>query len=210
MGVAIPDQRKIVKQFAQVTTLSDISELSQSPIHEHRMTALLLLVSLYQSCVKKNSDTSSVVAFYVAHLDYVNNWDLVDGSAPYILGHSVLDRPKDSLFQLSVPYDEHLPLQSMWRQRVAIVATLTLIRNGHFETTIRLAERYLTHRHDLIHKATGWMLRVVGDKDKETLLRFLDHHAHVMPRTMLRYAIEKMPPEQRAYYLASSTRQSGK
>lgn len=210
MGVSIPNQRKVVKEFAKKVSLADISTLLKSPIHEHRMTALLLLVALYQSREKQNLDHQEIVSFYLEHLDYINNWDLVDSSASYILGRSLLTEDQSILFELAKPDPSHSPLEQLWRQRIAIIATLAFIKKNDFRSVIRLAELYLPHRHDLIHKATGWVLREMGKKDLPSLIRFLDLYAGIMPRTMLRYAIEKMPAEQRHHYLATKTRQSGK
>jgi 3-methyladenine DNA glycosylase AlkD len=196
LGVTMPKQRAIAKQYRDLP-FADIKRLLADPVHEHRMVALEILVMQYErgdDGVKKR-----VVDFYLSHLDGVNNWDLVDGSAPYILGDWLLT--KDTMLLDDFARSAHL-----WTQRVAIVATYTFIRAGRFDETLRISEILLRHPHDLIHKAVGWMLREVGKKDDRALRRFLDEHAAVMPRTMLRYAIEKMQPDERKAYMAMKAR----
>lgn len=164
-------------------------------IHEFRLSGFLALVMKYKKC-KSTEQRQAIVDFYVSHGTNANNWDLVDLSAPYILGAHMLEHPDRALL------DNLSTCDNLWLQRIAIVSTLMLIRHGRYDDTMRLAERYLTHPHPLIHKATGWMLREAGKRDITVLLRFLDTHAHVMPRTALRYAIEKLPPETRRNYMA--------
>ena len=180
MGVAVPDVRKVARQFKNASY--DVLEaLLENEWHECRLCALLILVEKY----RKSPD--EVVAFYLDHLKGVNNWDLVDLSAPYILGaHLVGCDDRKVLYDLAESSD-------MWKQRTAMVATLMLIRNGIFEETLRLAERFLATEHDLIRKATGWMLREVGKRDEKLLVGFLEEHHARMPRVMLRYAIERLP-----------------
>ncbi|MBI4032653.1 DNA alkylation repair protein [Candidatus Berkelbacteria bacterium] len=194
IGVTVPEQRKVAKQFRELP-LNEIETLLASPIHEHRLTALLILVGQY-SRLKKTGDERSVVDFYLTHLDGVNNWDLVDSSASYILGDWIVAHHDDRRILAVLARSGDL-----WKERVAMIATAALINAGSFKPTLELAERFLTHRHDLIHKATGWMLREVGKQDRATLERFLDAHAREMPRTMLRYAIEKFEPHERKRYL---------
>lgn len=199
LGIKVPQTRAIVKEFRNSVELVDAVSLLASPWHEIRLAGFLLMVELYKAA-KKNSDEKAreVVDCYLASIDRANNWDLVDLSAPYILGDRLVSHPeeRDILDKLS-GMEERL-----WHQRVAIVANWMLIRNGEFQDTFRIAERYLTHTHDLIHKATGWMLREVGKHGGEKeLCAFLDRHARSMPRTVLRYAIERFPEPLRQHYM---------
>lgn len=193
LGLTVPQNREIAKKYYNAS-LETILELLQSPYHEFRASALFALVLQF----KKNKDKSTrheIVDFYLSQTRYINNWDLVDLSCEYILGEYLLNHPHDILFTLS-------DSSNMWEQRIAIVSTLTFIRNNQFKTTLILAEKYLSHTHDLIHKATGWMLREVGKRDIETLKNFLNTHVQNMPRTTLRYAIEKLTQEERLKYLS--------
>ena len=191
LGVVVPDQRRIAKRFRELP-LGEVTKLLNDPFHECRLTGVLILVAQYE-----RADTARrehLVEYYIQHLDQVNNWDLVDSSAHKILGHWLLDRPRDILFTLAD--SGHL-----WRQRVAVIACLTLIKQGEFREIKQLAKLFLTHEHDLMHKAVGWMLREMGKQDEGELIRFLDRYSSEMPRTMLRYAIEKLPPDIRRDYL---------
>ena len=191
MGVTVPNTRKVAKSAAGLS--SDVVEmLLESPWHESRLCALLILIEKYRK------DPETIVTFYLNHTRWVNNWDLVDLSAPYILGDYLVKlEDRSILYELA-----QSPV--MWEQRIAIVSTLMLIRNGQFEDTMRLAQKLLSARHDLMQKAVGWMLREVGKRDKGLLQSFLEKHKSQMPRTMLRYAIEKFSPEERAYYMKRS------
>lgn len=194
IGVTVPKVRAVSREFIHAFP-ADIHAMLQSPVHEHRLSALLTLVEQYHKARHDISRRKTIVDFYLAHATRANNWDLVDLSAPKILGQWLADNPDPQLLdRLSLS-------ENLWQQRIAIVATLTLIRHGMFSDTLRLAHRYMTHTHPLMHKATGWMLREVGKKDLPTLLTFLDAHAHVMPRTALRYAIERLAPDQRRHYM---------
>lgn len=193
IGVTVPKQREIAKQFRD-TPFEDIEAMLADPVHEMRLTALLILD--LQFAKGSQEERKAIVDFYLRHLDGVNNWDLVDSSAPQMLGTWLLTKKDHAvLYRLARS-------GKLWRERVAIVATQALIKVGEFEDTIRIAEILLHHKHDLIHKAVGWMLREMGKKDEAVLRAFLDKHAAVMPRTMLRYAIEKMTSKDRAAYLA--------
>lgn len=200
LGVRVPQTRSVVKNFRDQVDMDDCVTLTRSEWHEIRLAGLLLLIELYRKA-KKHKDfrqMSAIVGKYVESLDHGNNWDLVDLVAPALLGDWLVTHPDERtiLDRLSQP-DE-----TLWRQRVAIVSTLALIKNGMYDDTFRLAERYLTHRHDLIHKATGWMLREAAKRGAhERLCDFLDRHAPHMPRTMLRYAIERFPQDLRQHYM---------
>ena len=188
MGVVVPDTRKVAKNHNDVSW-EVLEALLESEWHECRLCALVILVNRF----KKQPDET--LSFYLDHTKGVNNWDLVDLSAPYILGAYLVDKSdREILYVLSAS-------KNMWEQRIAIVSTLMLIRNGQFADTMKLAEVFLNIKHDLMQKATGWMLREVGKRDVGLLTEFLERYKAVMPRTMLRYAIEKFSPEQRRYFL---------
>lgn len=191
IGVAVPAQRLVARRF-RLLSLPETKLLLASQIHEERLTALLLMVYQYENGtpeVRRN-----IFQFYLDHTEFVNNWDLVDSSASYIVGSWLQDKDKTILEQLAQS-------KSIWERRIAIIATLHYIRAGQFDHTVRIAKMLLNDPHDLIHKATGWMLREVGKRDEATLRRFLAEHYHDMPRTTLRYAIEKFDPQLRQKYL---------
>ncbi len=194
MGVTVPQMRSVAKLHRDLT-FKDIEKLLSHKIHEIRMVGLFILTSQYQRA-KDPKIKTQIVKFYLSHLDAVNNWDLVDSTAPQILGHSLLDQSDRKILYKFVAKNH------LWTQRIGIVATQELIRHGQYADTIKLSELLLNHKHDLIHKAVGWMLREVGKKDVQLLKKFLAKHAKVMPRTMLRYAIEKFPEPQRKQYLS--------
>lgn len=188
MGVVVPATRKVAKKYRD-TSYQVLDMLMESEWHECRLCALLILVEKY----RKTPDDA--VWFYLTHLNGINNWDLVDLSAPYILGdYLVATGTREILYDLAKS-------SVMWEQRIAVVSTLMLIRNGLFDDTLKLAEMFLDTKHDLMQKATGWMLREIGKRNQEILVEFLEKHRHVMPRTMLRYAIERFSPEQRQYFM---------
>lgn len=193
LGVTVPDQRKIAKQFKNLP-LAEIELLLASPIHEHRLTALHILVLQFAKADEKNK--TKLYRFYLTNRDHINNWDLVDTSAPYIVGNYLLTHPAEKA-KLKIWAKSKI----IWERRIAVVATWLLIRNKEYDEILQLAEQLKTDPHDLMHKAVGWMLREVGKKNPGTLVNFLNIHANTLPRTTLRYAIEKMTPEQRRYYL---------
>jgi len=192
IGVTVPDQRKVAAAYGELP-LPEVLELLRSAIHEHRLTALFILVHQYR---KGDQDTKKQLAsFYHKHRAYVNNWDLVDSSAPYILGDYLKTHSPNVLFRLAAS-------KSIWDRRIAILSTFAFIKDGQFDLTLRIAELLLNDKEDLIHKATGWALREVGKKDHQALLNLLDQHAGSMPRTALRYAIERLSPEERRLYMS--------
>lgn len=193
IGVVVPNTRKVAKEFSSVS-LDVVEALLESEWHECRLCALLILVEKFR---KEPEDT---VRFYQEHTKGINNWDLVDLSAPYILGRYLSGAEDRSiLYKMAAS-------EIMWEQRIAVVATLMLIRNGQFDDTMKLARMFLDTKQDLMQKAVGWMLREVGKRDEAVLRGFLDEHCRVMPRTMLRYAIEKFPPDLRAHYMRRTSR----
>ncbi len=192
IGVTVPEQRRVAKQF-KTLPLAEIEKLLHSPIHEHRLTALIIMVGQYQ---KGDEDTKKHIAgLYHKNRAFVNNWDLVDSSAPYILGDYLRHHSRNVVDRLAKS-------KSLWDRRIAVLTAGAWIREGDFDWTFKLAEQMMADREDLIHKATGWMLREVGNKDQAALLTFLDTHYRQMPRTMLRYAIERLTPDQKRHYLA--------
>lgn len=191
-GVIVPDQRKIAKQFVGLPD-KEIAKLIIDPVHECRLTAIFILV--YRFKKEDEAAQEKTVEFYLNNLDGVNNWDLVDSSAEKILGAFLENRDRQILYEFAET--DHL-----WKQRIAMIATLHFIRNDDFGDTIAIAKLLLDHQHDLIHKAVGWMLREMGKRNEKLLKSFLKEHYQTMPRTMLRYAIEKFPKETRQKYLA--------
>ena len=193
VGITVPDNRRISERYYMLP-FDSLSLMLNSDVHEYRLAALLALVKRYAK-TKTPDERDTIVDFYLANTSHINNWDLVDLSAPKILGRHLLTLPTPP------PHYPRAESDSLWEQRIAVVSTYTLIKGGRYDDTLRIAKRFLSHRHDLIHKAVGWMLREVGKMDIDILAGFLDKHATEMPRTMLRYAIEKMPQERRRHYM---------
>jgi 3-methyladenine DNA glycosylase AlkD len=191
LGIKVPLLRSLVKGY-RGTPLNSLSTLMQSKFHEERLFALYLLIDYYQH--GNSTAQEQAYEYYLSHTAHINNWDLVDTSAPHIAGHFLADKPRDILYQL-------VRSHSLWERRIAIVASLHFIRQHDFTDTLNLAEQLLSDPHDLMHKATGWMLREVGKRDQATLEKFLQRHCLNMPRTMLRYAIERLPESLRQNYL---------
>ncbi len=192
-GLSVPQQRNISKKFYHLLSLDDLEQLIRHGVHEVRLTTIMMLVYKYQKC-RDDVQKEQIVKLYSRNMEYVNNWDLVDSSAHLILGDWYLNRSFDDLFVLAK--SGHL-----WKQRIAVIATFTFIRAGIYEPTLMLAEQLLSHKHDLIHKAVGWMLREIGNRDYQTEYDFLVLHYKNMPRTMLRYAIEKFDENIRQDFL---------
>ncbi len=189
LGIMVPEQRKISKKYNNLP-LSDIQKLLSTKIHEQRLIALFILIHQY----KKTSNKKEIIEFYLKNTKNINNWDLVDLSAPKILGDYLLEKPKSTLYKLSNS-------NNLWERRIAVMSTFAFIRAGKFDDSTKIAETLLSDKHDLIHKAVGWMLREIGKKDLATEEKFLKKHHQYMPRTMLRYAIEKFPEHKRMFYL---------
>jgi 3-methyladenine DNA glycosylase AlkD len=191
LGLRAATLHQLSKEHRELP-LKEVETLLHSGIHEERMLALLILVVAFS----KASDASrkEMHDFYLANTSHVNNWDLVDTSAPTLVGNYLQDKNRKPLYRLAKSDD-------LWERRIAILATQYFIRNGVFTDTLKIAEMLLKDDEDLIHKATGWMLREVGKRDRTTLETFLKQHCRKMPRTMLRYAIEKFAKEEREVYL---------
>jgi 3-methyladenine DNA glycosylase AlkD len=192
IGVMVPQSRRVAKKFCQLP-LGEVRTLLHSHIHEERLVALLILAWSYSSVSSSREKEEQIVKFYLDNIKQVNNWDLVDLSAPNILGAHLVDRERSLLYMLAGS-------ENVWERRIAIVATHHFIRNGDFSDTLKIAEMLLQDRHDLIHKAAGWMLREVGKRDAAAQEAFLEKHWSVMPRMMLRYAIERLPESKRRRY----------
>lgn len=196
IGVTVPDQRKIAKEYFQKISLKESAELLSSKIHEDRQTALFILVYKFEKA-KNKAEQKEIVEFYLKNKKFINNWDLVDSSCYKILGNYCFETKDDSvLIELSEE-------ENLWSQRIAIVSTMYHVKKGSFELLKSLALKNLHHEHDLMHKANGWLLREMGKKNEAELLNFLHLHYQKMPRTTLRYAIEKLPENLRQDYLKS-------
>jgi 3-methyladenine DNA glycosylase AlkD len=195
LGVTIPKQRRLAKEY-EYLEFSELGLLLDSKLHEERMLALLILVLQYKEADKEADSLlqQRIYNFYFANVLRINNWDLVDLSAPYIVGAYLLDKNKAFLHEL-------VKSENLWQRRIAVVATLHFIRNNFFKETLKLAKKLLNDDEDLIHKAVGWALREIGKRDFLILEDFLSKHYQAMPRTMLRYAIERFPQELRLAYL---------
>ena len=186
-GITVPTLRKIASRYRHVSP-PDLRKLLRSPIHEHRLAALLIMVDQYKrgSAEVRNK----VFEFYLANTRYINNWDLVDASARDIVGEHLASRSRKILYKLAKSVD-------LWERRIAIIATHAFSRRGDLADTFKIAELLLRDKHDLIHKAVGWMLREAGKQSEPQLVDFIQTHYSAMPRTTLRYAIERMPKELR-------------
>jgi len=189
-GIKVPVSRKIAKQFRDLS-LNDLSILIKSKIHEERLIALFILVDKMKKADEKEKER--IYKFYLKNLKYVNNWDLVDLSAEKIIGEYLFDKERKLLFELAKG--------DLWEKRIAVMSTFNFIKKNDLGTTLKISKLLLKDKHDLIHKAVGWMLREIGKRDINTEEAFLKTHYKNMPRTMLRYAIEKFPEIKRQKYL---------
>jgi len=192
LGLTVGEQRAIAKKFKD-TPLEELAPLMKSKVHEERLVSLLTLVQKFEK-TKKETEKEKIYRFYLEHLEGVNNWDLVDLTAPKIVGAYLLNKKKDKLYKLAKSKD-------LWEKRISIIATYNFIREKQFNDALAISEILLEDKHDLIHKAVGWMLREVGNRNLETEEKFLKKHYKKMPRTMLRYAIEKFEENKRQAYL---------
>ncbi len=191
IGIRVPVLRKIAKEY-QSLPVTEAEKMLTSPIHEERQLALFILILKYK---KANIDVKKTIYdLYLGHTDHINNWDLVDVSAEHIVGHFLLERDKAPLYQLAKS-------SSLWERRIAILATFHYIKKETYDDTLKISKILLADTEDLIHKAVGWMLREVGKRNLAAEKVFLKKHYQHMPRTMLRYAIEKFPEEKRQQYL---------
>ncbi|MGB4759181.1 MAG: DNA alkylation repair protein [Candidatus Saccharimonadales bacterium] len=196
IGVRVPMTRLVCKDF-QGLPLSEIQTLFDSPVHEHRLAAVILCANQYKAAKQNSGARQKIFDMYLKNLRMgrINNWDLVDVSCEYVIGEHERQGDRSLLFELARS-------DMLWQRRVSIISTFAYIKTGDPAATLELAELLWPDTHDLMQKATGWMLREVGKRiDEALLLGFLDKHAHELPRTCLRYAIEKLPPQQRTYYM---------
>jgi 3-methyladenine DNA glycosylase AlkD len=192
LGVCVPSQRVIAKKYWNDISLKDTEWLLHSKIHESRLISLMILIEKYKKAA--DIEKTDIVKIYLKNFKYINNWDLVDLSAYKIVGDYWYKNSLEEFWKFAKS-------EYLWKERISMISTLYFIRQNRFTETLKLAQLFLTHKHDLMHKASGWMLREIGKRDIKTLVAFLDKYSHVMPRTMLRYAIEKLPEKQRKFYL---------
>ena len=191
LGIKVPEQRKIAKKYPDLS-LKELQELLSSKIHEYRLVSLFILIDKYKKADEKGK--KAIVDFYLKNTKNINNWDLIDLSSNKILGDYLIDKNKSVLYRLARS-------KSIWERRIAVMATFMFIANNNFNDTLKISEILLNDKHDLIHKAAGWMLREIGKRNQAMEEKFLKKHYKKMPRTMLRYAIEKFDEGKRAYYL---------
>lgn len=191
IGITVPDQRKVAKESTSLS-LSETRKLLKSKIHEHRLTALLILVDKFNK--EGSVAQKQIVDLYLKNTKYINNWDLVDLSAPNIVGRYLFDKPRQILYKLAKS-------KNLWEKRISIISTMYFIKQGDFKDTLAISGLLLTDKHDLIHKAVGWMLREVGKKNEKILTKFIDDNFKNMSRTTLRYSIEKFSETKRQKYL---------
>ncbi|RHX80841.1 DNA alkylation repair protein [Leptospira yasudae] len=198
LGIVVPDQRKIAKAHKDLP-LEEIELLLRSPIHEERLTSLFILCNRFAKA--NETERKALHAFYLKHLKHVDNWDLVDLSSRVLIGEFLLDKDRKILYKLSES-------SNLWERRISILSTYAFIRNGDFKDTLKISKLLLNDSEDLIHKGVGWMLREVGNRDLKTETDFLDKYAEQMPRTMLRYAIEKLPEALKRKYMNSGKKEN--
>lgn len=192
LGISVPEQRKIAKEFKDIS-LEEIENLLDSEIHEKRLIGLLILIEQFKKADDKTKNEIFKLYLKKANENKVNNWDLVDLSAHQIVGKYLLDKERRILYELTKG--------NLWEKRISVISTFAFIKNKEFNDSLKIAEILLNEEHDLMHKAVGWMLREIGKKDVMVLEEFLKKHCKQMPRTMLRYAIEKFDEEKRKKYL---------
>lgn len=190
IGLSVPQCRNIANKFRDLTFL-EINDLLKSKIHEERLIALLILVDKFS---KEPMEQRRIYEFYLKHTKYINNWDLVDLSAHKIVGGYLIDKPKEILYKMAKS-------KNLWEKRIAVIATFNFIKNKHYDQSLKIAEILLKDDHDLIQKAVGWMLREVGNRNLKTEEVFLKKYYKIMPRTTLRYAIEKFPKTLKEKYM---------
>jgi 3-methyladenine DNA glycosylase AlkD len=193
LGVSVPHQRAIARKYFRAISHGETELLLRGIFHEHRLTAIFILVMKYEKA-ESEKEKDAIISLYLDNLDFINNWDLVDSSAYKLLGAWLFNREKDLLYELALS-------ENLWKQRISIISTLYFIRNCYYQDALNIALLLLNHEHDLIHKAVGWMLREIGNRDPEIEMEFLIKHYRTMPRTMLRYAIEKFDQDLRQGFL---------
>ncbi len=192
LGITVPEQRKIAQRFKDLS-LQHVRKLLHSNVHEHRLTGFLILIEQFER--GNSEEQKQIYRFVLKNRGTINNWDLVDTAAPSIIGAYLLGKDTKLLFTLAQS-------QNLWERRIAIIATYTFIKKNQFDLTLKIAAILLHDQHDLIHKAVGWMLREIGKRDLTTEEAFLNKHYHHMPRTMLRYAIERFDTKKKKFYMS--------
>lgn len=200
LGIKVPVTRSVVRACWKDTDFADLEECIMSGYHELRLAGLLALVEHFSHSRRDAAAQKRCIDFYLSHTERINNWDLVDLSCYRLLGEWLCDKDRSLLYELARNG------RSIWEQRIGIVSTMAFVRRGETADTFAVADILLNHPHDLIQKAVGWLLREAGKKDEAALCAFLDARAPLMPRTMLRYAIEKFPEERRMHYLSAGKR----
>jgi len=199
LGIMVPIQRKIVGKYVDLS-FPEIQRLLNSKVHEHRFCALVILVSKYKKA--NDAEKKKIFDFYIKNSKKINNWDLVDTSAPQIVGEYLLNRDPSTPLRTSkkILY-KFAKSKDLWQRRIAVLGTFTFIREREYGDSLKIAAILLKDKHDLIHKAVGWMLREIGKRNKQIEIKFLEKYAGKMPRVMLRYAIEKFSKKERVYFL---------
>lgn len=193
IGVTVPNQRKIAKKYQKLGK-KNILELLKSSVHEYRLTALIILVNQFEKA--DISEQNEIYKLYLKNTQYINNWDLVDTTTPKIVGAYLLKHKKERKILYSL-----VKSKNIWERRIAVLACFAFIKNNDFKDILKISKILLEDKHDLIHKAVGWMLREMGKKNIKELRNFLDKNSKIMPRTMLRYSIEKLDKKERREYM---------
>ncbi len=208
IGIRTPEIREIAKKYLEEIVLKDLDYFLHNKIHEYRLFAVITLTYMYEK-TKEIKDTfqqekkrEEIFNYYLKNREWINNWDLVDVSAPKVVGEFLKDKGREGKRRKERNVlDNLIKSDNLWDQRIAIVSTYTFIKQGDFEDILKFSKLLINHEHDLIHKALGWMLREVGKKDETVLKTFLDNYANKMPRTMLRYSIERLDEREKKKYL---------
>lgn len=193
IGVTVPQIRAVCAKYKDLN-LAQIEKLLENPIHEARLGATLIMADQAKRAKKDEATKKALYDLYLKRTDRINNWDLVDTSCHQVVGGYLIDRPRDILYKLAKS-------DSLWERRISIISTFYFVREGQLNDTFKIAELLVNDKQDLMHKAVGWALREAGKKDETKLLKFLDKHAATMPRTALRYAIERLEPDQKLRYM---------
>lgn len=207
IGIRTPEIRKISKRYLEYLNLEDLDFFLHDKIHEYRLFAVITLIYMYEKTeqikdtLQQEKQREKIFNYYLENRSWINNWDLVDVSAPKIVGEFLKDKEKGKRKGRDILYNL-VKSDNLWDQRIAIVSTYTFIKDGDFKEILEFSKLLINHEHDLIHKALGWMLREVGKKDETVLKTFLDNYANKMPRTMLRYSIERLDEKERRKYLS--------
>lgn len=193
LGITVPNVRSVASKFYKTTSLHDIRALLNNEFHEIRLCALIILTLKYSKASEK--EKKEIFEFYILNTKFINNWDLVDASAYKIVGAYLFDKDRKILYGLA-------DSKNLWEQRIAIISTMYFIKKNDLDDIFRISKNLISHKHDLIHKALGWMLREAGKFNQKRLEDFLEIYSGQMPRTMLRYSIEKLQQNQKSYYMS--------